>query len=85
MTTTTVSITLHAGMRDRAGSEQITVTLTTSEADADAILSAVAEQHPDLAAYCRVSRVAVGDRFIREAVAVSATSAIDIIPPVSGG
>ncbi|MHC5067885.1 MAG: MoaD/ThiS family protein [Planctomycetota bacterium] len=78
-------VNLYAGMRDRAGSDTITIDLSAADADAATILSAVADQHPNLAPYCRVSRVAVDDHFIRSAVAITNASKIDIIPPVSGG
>ena len=77
-------VRLFAHMRALANADSVTVSLPDQSSD-QGILAAVAAAHPALAANCRACRVAVDDRFIRGAVALSADSRIDLIPPVSGG
>ena len=79
-----VLIRYFAGMRELAGCDSESVTLAAATSDTD-ILAHIGTFHPNLAGFCRVSRVAVGDQFIRGAVTLKSGDEISIIPPVSGG
>lgn len=80
----TVVVRYFAGMREAVGCAEEAVELPAETSDQD-ILAYLARRHPAIGAWCRVSRVAVGDTFIRGAVQLDPHSDVAIIPPVSGG
>ncbi|HEX3133545.1 MAG TPA: MoaD/ThiS family protein [Planctomycetota bacterium] len=79
-----VTVLYFAQARDCLGCDRDQLTLPALT-DANAVLSAVRERHPAHAALIDRCRVAIDCQFIIGPVAISATSEIALIPPVSGG
>jgi molybdopterin converting factor small subunit len=76
-----VSVRLHAGVRERAK----TATLVVEGASIAAVRDALAAKCPAIAGQLRSCRFAVDDEFVDESTPVAPGSTVDVIPPVSGG
>ncbi|MGB1699995.1 MAG: molybdenum cofactor biosynthesis protein, partial [Nannocystaceae bacterium] len=81
---TTRSIRLFAGLKEQAGTPQLTLTCAdgTTAADLRRLLVAA---HPELAVGIDACRVAVGEKFVDEHERLPSDGQIALIPPVSGG
>ncbi len=77
-------VKLFAVLRDRFGTESVSVALP-APATAGELLARIAAEHPDHARQLSVCRVAVNHRFALAGDAVSAGDEVALIPPVSGG
>lgn len=79
-----VQIRYFAGMSSALGISSEAMELPSVMTDL-ALLDTLAQRHPAVAGFCRVSRVAVGDRFVRGQCSLREGDEVCIIPPVSGG
>jgi molybdopterin converting factor subunit 1 len=77
----TVSVRLHAGVREQAG----TATLSVEGKTVAAVRDALAAKCPVIAPQLRSCRFAVNDEFVDESSPVPPGATVDVIPPVSGG
>ncbi|NVB42755.1 molybdopterin converting factor subunit 1 [Pseudenhygromyxa sp. WMMC2535] len=82
----TLTILLFAGLRQRAGTDALSLPLAGPGAVTVAALRRqIAAAHPDLAADLNHCRVAVDQAFVDEDAEVRAGQEVALIPPVSGG
>lgn len=79
-----LEIRLFATLRDKAGQDRITVTVTEPAAVVDVLAAAIAA-YPQLAEALNSSIVSVNKAFAGETTAVNPGDEIAIFPPVSGG
>ncbi len=80
-----IQVLLFAGVRDAAGCDRVTVSVS-DRSDASEILDALAEQLPTVAGLIRVSRLAIGGRYVGGDHRIeSFDDEFALIPPVSGG
>ena len=76
-----VAVRLYAGLRDAAGTSELTVEGETIAA----IREAVAAACPAIAGRLEFCRFAMNDEFVDTDASVDGGASVDIIPPVSGG
>ena len=76
-----VSVRLHAGIKERAGVGELTVEAQTVAA----LRAAIAAACPEIAAQLPFCRVALDDEFVDDGAPVGDGAIVDVIPPVSGG
>ena len=79
-----LTVKLFAKLREVAGSETVTVELSSPATVAD-VRNVLAERFPELAGLLARSAVAVNHDFAADSVVVEPGSEVAIIPPVSGG
>ena len=80
----TLQLLLFAAARQTAGDASVTIELPEGASYAD-LKTALAEQHPSLAAIAAVSRLAAGGAFVSDDSPVDSKVELALIPPVSGG
>lgn len=80
----TIDILLFAGLRERAQTNSVTVTLPANASAAD-IKPAVAKALPELAPMLEPCRIAIAQTFAAPHDPVPSGSEVALIPPVSGG
>jgi len=78
-----VTVRLYAGVKERAGVDALT--LEIEGGDIRAVRAAVAGACPAIAEQLAYCRFAVDDDFVDDTTPVPDGSAVDVIPPVSGG
>lgn len=82
--TTTLNVLLFAGLKQSAGTDQLTITVQ-ADATVQTLLNALAAAHPHLAGSLAQCRVAVDQEFVDNEHPVATADEIALIPPVSGG
>lgn len=81
---TEVRVRLFGPAREAVGAEVATVRVA-DPATAGAVVAALAERHPALAAWLPRSRVVVNLEYVEPSTPVSAGDEVAILPPVGGG
>jgi len=76
-----VTVRLYAGVREGAGTAEVTVEGTTVQEVRDAL----AEACPNIADRLAFCRFALNDEFVDADAPVTDGAEVDVIPPVSGG
>ena len=76
-----VSVRLYAGVRESAGTAELSV----EGGDIAAVRAALAVACPGIADQLPFCRFAVADEFVGDEAVVSDGATVDVIPPVSGG
>jgi molybdopterin synthase catalytic subunit len=80
-------VRLFAGVAEAAGRDRVIVELPgcNGTASGHALISALAEQYPELTPLLPRCRLAVAGRFAEPDAIIEASSEVALIPPVSGG
>lgn len=81
----TVRVLLFAALRDAVGASEVTVPLAPEAATTGALLDALGERHPAIAAARGSVRVAVNQRYVRGDAPLAEGDDVALITPVSGG
>ena len=76
-----VAVRLYAGLREAAGTSELTVEGETIAA----VKEAVAAACPSIAGQLGFCRFAMNDEFVDTDAPVAGGARVDIVPPVSGG
>ena len=76
-----VSVRLYAGVREAAGTAELSV----DGGDIAAVRAAIAVECPGIADRLPFCRFALEDEFVGDEAAVADGATVDVIPPVSGG
>jgi molybdopterin converting factor subunit 1 len=79
-----IRVKLFAVAKQKAGQDEIEFDLPPGSTIA-ALRAAIAEQHPPLADVLRHARLAVDSEYATDAITITPSAEIAIIPPVSGG
>jgi molybdopterin synthase catalytic subunit len=79
-----VTVRLFAGLRERAGTDLLTLGDLPEESDLAGLLAALAERYPELGPLTHV-RCVLGDRYASESEPLPGGGEVCLIPPVSGG
>ncbi|NRA37326.1 MAG: MoaD/ThiS family protein [Planctomycetes bacterium] len=79
-----IEVLYFAGLREHTGKHSESFSFPNPCSSND-VLSVISNAYPHLQNLCDRSRVAIDQSFIHEAVAISNSSEIAVIPPVSGG
>ena len=79
-----VHVRLFAGLREAAGTSEISVTLAEG-ASVSSLLGEAQRQFPELASRCDGVVVAVNREYVDPSTSISAGDEVAFIPPVSGG
>lgn len=80
-----VRVRLFAILKERAGADHVEVEVDGVHVDTPAFLAALDAQHPALAPFTSIVRVAVDEAFATAATRITEDSDVALIPPVSGG
>lgn len=83
-TALTLRIRLFAGLKDRLGRAEVEL-VVPAPAQARDLKTAMAAQHPELAALVQAARVAVDQAFVGPDYPLAPGQEIALLPPVSGG
>ena len=79
-----VRVLLFAALRDALGTDALAVRLG-ERANGEALLDALSQNHPEIARYRSVIRLAVNERYAPGKVALADGDEVALITPVSGG
>lgn len=80
----TVRVLLFSVLRERLGTPELELTLD-ARSNTDALLTSIADRHPDVQAFLPVLRVAVNQEYVGGAVDLKDGDEVALITPVSGG
>ena len=83
-TTCRLAVLLFSVLREHVGAGRLDVALDAPATGAD-LLDHLAAQHPKIAAYRVVVRLAVNEEYVPESVVLSDGDEVALITPVSGG
>ena len=79
-----IRVLLFAALRDALGTDEQTVRLAEPASGAD-LLARLAAEHPEIARYRSVIRLAVNERYAPGEVRLQDGDVVALITPVSGG
>ena len=80
-----VRVLLFSVLREKVGADTLHVNLPAGEASGAGLLDHLSRQHPEIAPYRPVIRLAVNQVYARNDVALCAGDEVALITPVSGG